>query len=97
MLQYERIGISDRIDPDESDKSNECLICSYWYFLSGNFNFEKYFCNDCHDISMIAYESENIVILNVKDVDYRCLLWGVFEKEAVKLMNNSILDDTGTL
>ena len=31
-------------------------------------------CNKCHDISMMAYELKNIAILNVKVVDYRCLL-----------------------
>ena len=28
----------------------------------------------CHDVLMTAYEFKNIVILNVKGVDYRCIL-----------------------
>ena len=33
MLEYERINISEGIDPNKSDKSKECDICHYWYFL----------------------------------------------------------------
>ena len=32
MLQYERIGISEGIGFDKSDKSKECMICHYWNF-----------------------------------------------------------------
>ena len=35
---------------------------------------------------MISYELENIAILNVKGVDYRCALWGVSKNEAVNLI-----------
>ena len=28
-------------------------------------------------ISMMVYESENIAILNVKGVDYRCVMWNM--------------------
>ena len=52
-------------------------------FLSRNFNFEKYLCNGCHDISMIDYELENIAILKIKSADYRYVLWGVAKNEAV--------------
>ena len=57
-----------------------------FFFLSRNFNFEEYLCNSCHDTSMISYELENIAILNVKGVDYRCALWGVSKNEAVNLI-----------
>ena len=66
-------------------------------FLRRNFNFGKYLCNGCHDISMIDYELENIAILKVKGADYRCVLWGVAKNEAVNSMKNSKLDYRGTL
>ena len=49
MLEYDRINISEGIDIDKTNKSKECNICHYWYFLN-NFNYEKYLCNDCHDL-----------------------------------------------
>ena len=32
---------------------------------------------------MMAYELKNFAILNVKDVDYRCILWGISRNETV--------------
>ena len=54
-------------------------------------------CNKCHDLLMTAYESKNIVKLNVKGVDFRCILWGISRDEAVNWLNNSVLEDKGVL
>ena len=48
-------------------------------------------------ISMMAYELENIAILNVKSVNYRCILWNMTENGAINRLHNSKLDDKGTL
>ena len=32
MLQYGRTDISEGININKLNKSNECLICHYWYF-----------------------------------------------------------------
>ena len=40
---------------------------------------------------MTAFELENIAVLNVKGVDYRCILWGVSKNDAVNIRNNSVL------
>ena len=42
--------------------------------LNIGYKFEPYAHNKCHDISMMAYELEIIAILNVEDIDYRCVL-----------------------
>ena len=46
---------------------------------------------------MTAYEFENIAILNVKGVDFRCVLWGISRNEAVDRLNNSVLENKGVL
>ena len=46
---------------------------------------------------IMAYDLENIVILNVKNVDYRCVLWNMTRNDAINRLNNSKLDDQGTL
>ena len=46
---------------------------------------------------MNAYELENIAILNAKDVNYRCILWGINKNEAANILNNSALEDRGVL
>ena len=42
MLEYDKIDISEGIDMDKTNKSKECDICHYWYFLNKNFHYEKY-------------------------------------------------------
>ena len=49
------------------------MICHYWYFEDIGYKFEPYVCNKCNDISVIVYDLENIAMLNVKGVDYRCV------------------------
>ena len=40
MLAYET-DISDGIDVDMSNKSKECMLCNYWYFLDKSFSYEN--------------------------------------------------------
>ena len=87
MLQYEIIDFSQRIDINRSNKLKEFMICYYyWSFKDIGCKYEPYVRNECHDISMMAYELENIAILNVKSIDYRCVLWNMTKHEAI---NNS--------
>ena len=46
---------------------------------------------------MTAYKLKNIAILNIKGVDFRCILWGISRDEAVNRSNNSVLEDKGLL
>ena len=69
------------------------MLCHYWYFKDVGFKFEPHVCNKCHDVLMTAYELKNIAILNVKGVDFRCILWGISRDEAVNRLNNYVLED----
>ena len=46
---------------------------------------------------MAAYELKSIAILNVKGVDCTCILWSISKKEAVNILNNSVLEDKGVM
>ena len=46
---------------------------------------------------MTAYELKSISILNVKAVDFRCILCGVSRNEAVNRLNNSVLEGKDVL
>ena len=97
MLQYERIYVSEGINVNKTNASKECMLCHYWYFKNVRFKFELHVCNKCHDVLVTAYELKNIVILSVKGVDFRCILWGISRNEAVHRLNNSVLEDKGLL
>ena len=97
MLQYEKIDLPEGIDIDKTSASKECELCHYWHFKDVGFRFEPHVCNKCPDVLMTAYELKNIAILNVEGVDFRCILWGISRDEAVNRLNNSVLEDIGTL
>ena len=71
-MYYERIDVSEGIDPTKSNKSKECMICHYWFFNHG-FKFEDSVCNGCHDFSMLSFNISDISIITVKNVGYRCI------------------------
>ena len=93
MLQYQKISVLEGIDVNKTSASKECKLCHYWYFKDVGFKFEPHVCNKCHDVLMTAYELKNIAILNVKGVDFRCILWGISRDEAVNRLNNYLLKD----
>ena len=97
MLQYEKIDVSEGIDTSKTSASKECMLFHYWCFKDVGFRFEPHVCNKCHDVLMTAYELKIIAILNVKEVDFRCILWGISRDEAVSRLNNSVLEDKGVL
>ena len=97
MLQYKKIDVSEGIDTNKTSASKECMLCHYWYFKDVGFKFEPHVCNKCHDVLMTAYELKTISILNVKDVDFRFILWVISRGEAVNRLNNSVLEDEGVL
>ena len=76
-MKYDTINVSERIDFHETSASKECMLCHYWYIEDVGYKFELHVCNGCHNVLMTAYELKNIAILNVKEVDYRCILQGI--------------------
>ena len=97
MLQCKRIDVSEGIDTNEVSASKECILCQYQYFKNIGCKFESNACNECHDVLMNAYELKKIAILNVRGVDYKCILWGISGNKAVNILNKSILEDKDVL
>ena len=73
------------------------MLWHYWYFKDVGFRFEPHVYDKCHDVLMTTYELKNIAILNVKSVDFRCILLGLSRDEAVNRLNNSVLGNKGFL
>ena len=101
MLQFERIDVSEGIGINKSNESKECMICHYWEFLDIAYKFqcnsiEPYVCNGRHDLSMMVYDLDGFMILNIEGVDYRCFVCNMSKNTAIILLNNSLLDTTPT-
>ena len=54
-------------------------------------------CNGCHNISVIAFELENVAILKIKSLDYKCVIWNMSRSDAINMLNNSKLNNKGLL
>ena len=61
------------------------------------FKFEPHVCNKCHDVLITAYALKNNVMLSVRGVYFRCILWSISRSEGLRRLNNSVLEDKGVL
>ena len=99
MLEYDRIDLSEGIDVNRNIlASKKCYLCSYWYFINKDFNYEKYMCNGCHDISTKAISRYNLCIGYNNGNAYRTNFAFMSKNDALNLIKNAvIIDKKGTL
>ena len=94
MLYYDKIDVSDETDLTKTNDSKQCIVCHYWYFNYG-FKFQNSVCNGCHDLTMLCLTLSNITNINVKGVDYRCVIHNICKSETIHLFENFVHDDRG--
>ena len=96
MIEYERINISEGVDLNKTNKSKECMLYHYWYFLHKNFSYGPYLCDGCFNIMQKSIDSKSIDIVYVKGNAYR-IHWHMSKhkhtRKAMHLMTNSSLND----
>ena len=68
MIEYERIDISEGIDINKTNKSKECMLCHYWYFLNKNFSYGPYLCDGCYNIMQKSNNFKLYCYCHVKKV-----------------------------
>ena len=94
MLEYDRIDISEEIDVDKTNKSKECMLCHYWYFINKNFSYGPY---DHKNLTQKSIPFKNIDIVYFKGNAYRIYFWYMSKNKrkrkhkAISLMTNSNL------
>ena len=52
-MYYNRIDISEGIDVNKTNESNEFDVFQYWYFLDNSFKFQPDVCNRYDDFLMV--------------------------------------------
>ena len=93
MIEYNRIDISEGIDVNKTILPKECDVCHYLYFKDIGFKYEKYLCNDCHDLKQKAMTFSNVAIVYVKGSAFRINLWYMGKDYAINIVSNSSLVD----
>ena len=98
MLYFDRIEVSEKINSNKASESKEHEFCQYWYFLNKSFKFQpNIFCR-WHDLLMMSMNLKNIAILNIKVVDYHCIITEIRRNEAISVIQNTDLKEKrGTL
>ena len=91
MLYYDRIDIGKGLDLAKSNNSKELMICHYFVFNHG-FEFQFFVCNGCHDVSILWLDVSGITIITVKNFDFSCLIHNISKSEAVKFLENYVLE-----
>ena len=92
MLEYDRIDINEGIDVTKNELINkECWICSYWYFIKKNFNYQKHVCNGCHDMPMKAISMHNLAIGYNNGNAYRINFTFMSKNDALNLIKNAVI------
>ena len=94
MVYYDRIDISQGIDPAKRNKSKECMIRHNWFSNRG-FKLLNSVCNGCHDLTMLSVNISDIAIIIIKNVDYRCMIYNISKSEAINLLESWVLEDRG--
>ena len=62
MIEYEKIDISEGVDINKTNKSKECMLCHYWFFLDNDFSYGPYLCDGCYNIMQRSNNFKNIAI-----------------------------------
>ena len=91
MLEYDKIDILEGIDVNKTNKSKECMLCHYWYFLDKNFSNGSYRCDGCYNIMQKSIDSRNIAAVHVRESAHRIYFIGTSKRQAKKIMINSNL------
>ena len=90
MLYYDGIYITEGIDLPKSNKSKECMIFHYFFFIR-EFKFQDSLCHDCDDLAMFCLNISNITIITGKNFDYRCIIHNISKSEAINLLDSAML------
>ena len=73
------------------------MIFHYRYFKEIGYKYASHACNQCHDLSMVVYDLNDFMILNIKSIDYRCYVFNMSKSDAINSLNNYVLDNKRVL
>ena len=92
MLEYDRTDISEGIDIKKCKEiSRECSLCKFYYFLNKNFNYGRYLCNGCYNMSLKAVSMQNLTIINHNGNHDRVNFAFISKKDVYNLIKNATI------
>ena len=70
------------------------MICHYWFF-NNRFKYHDSVCTGYNDLRILCLNINNIAIITVKNVYYRCIIHNISKSDAITLLKNSVREDRG--
>ena len=92
-MYYNKIDIKDGNNLAKSNRDKECLICHYC-FLNHGFKFHNSVSNGCRLLTMLSVNVNDIAIITIKHVDYRCIILNISKFKAIDILKNSALENS---
>ena len=93
MLKYDRIDITEGIELDQTNKSRECKLCHYLYYLNKNVSYGPFTCDGCYDIVQKSTDFKNIAIIH-----FKVYFKDISKNKAKRLMNRfNLVGKTGDI
>ena len=90
-MHFDKIDVSEGIDINKTNAPKECIIFEYYYFVDKCLKFQPDVCNGCYDVLMMSININDIAVLNICEVDYRCISNGISKSETVNFLQNADL------
>ena len=83
---------------NRTNRSKECMLCHYWYFLNKNFKYRPYLCDICYNIVQRSTNFKNITIVCIKKNAYRIYFQCMNKHETKKIIKKiDPIDKTGSI
>ena len=83
---------------NRTNRSKECMLCHYWYFLNKSFKYGPYLCDGCYDIVQRSTDFKNIANVRIKKNAYRIYFPYMNKHEAKKIIKKfDPIDKTGSI
>ena len=100
MLHFNKIDVFESFDANKTNASKEYNGCHNWYFLDKGLikikiicqikiKFQPYVCDGCPNTLMMSTKLNDIAILNIRSVDYCCIINGIGKSKAINLLQNA--------
>ena len=97
MIYYDKIDVFEGIDVNKTNGSWKCNIFCYCFLINKSFTLQTYVCNVCYHLLMMFTNLDDLVLLKITAVDYRCIIDANSKSEAVNLLENAdLIEKSGT-
>ena len=75
MFYYDRIGVSEKIDVNKTNKSRKTIVCNQNYFLKEICGFQPNVCDAYYDLMQKATSFNDVAIVPAQGNDHRIHFW----------------------